>query len=188
MATLDYILSEMTSSEGASFATDADSEGVEESLFCVDAEEVRARRLTATRRLAGSAPRHDVTAAGNWEHKNVPPHGTQSGGGRERPGAVHELRQTINSGQTEALRRARASHPARLDDKVITAWNGMMISAMKRRRAVYSTGPASRGGATGLRFSVDHALQTDGRLLRTYRAGTAHLDAYLKTMPISPKV
>ena len=69
---LDYIGREMTSPEGGIYSsTDADSEGVEGKFFVWTPDEVQevlknnedARRFCAL---------YDITAAGNWEHKNIP--------------------------------------------------------------------------------------------------------------------
>jgi uncharacterized protein len=65
-----------------------------------------------------------------------------------------------------------------LDDKVLTAWNGLMIAAFARAaRVVHSRylGPAQRA-AEFIRTTL--WIERERRLLRRYRAGDAAIDGY----------
>ncbi len=69
-----------------------------------------------------------------------------------------------------------------LDDKILTAWNGLMIAAFARAARVLPGRPtsatylgAARRAATFIR---DTLRQADGRLLRRYRDGDAGIEAY----------
>jgi uncharacterized protein len=86
----------------------------------------------------------------------------------------------------EALFRARASRPRpHLDDKVLTAWNGLMIAAFARTsRVVKAMGSGgdphsflvfARRAAS---FVRDNMRSASGRLIRRYRDGEAAIDAY----------
>ncbi|MBA3754654.1 MAG: aldo/keto reductase, partial [Nitrospira sp.] len=70
--------------------------------------------------------------------------------------------------------------PPGLDDKVITAWNGMMISAMAEAGRVFDVPRYREAARRAADFLLTALAKPDGRLMRTYRAGTAHLDAYLE--------
>jgi uncharacterized protein YyaL (SSP411 family)/aryl-alcohol dehydrogenase-like predicted oxidoreductase len=179
--TLDYILKEMTSPEGGFFsATDADSEGVEGKFFVWTPDEIRsavesdedARRFCAY---------YDVTPAGNWEHYNVL-HTPKSAEvvAKELGITTDELQQTL-ARVKPMVYAARATRIAPgLDDKVITAWNGMMISAMAEAGRVFDVPRYRDAAQRASDFLIASLSKPDGRLLRTYRAGTAHLDAYLE--------
>ncbi|MCS6296422.1 MAG: DUF255 domain-containing protein [Nitrospira sp.] len=179
--TLDYILKEMTSPEGGFYsATDADSEGVEGKFFVWTPEDVRvavdndedARRFCAY---------YDVTAGGNWEHTNVL-HTAKSveAVAKELGITAGELRDTIARLRPK-LYAARTKRIAPgLDDKVITAWNGMMISAMAEAGRVFDIPRYRAAAGRACDFLLTTLSKPDGRLLRTYRAGKAHLDAYLE--------
>jgi hypothetical protein len=83
-----------------------------------------------------------------------------------------------------ALFAARATRPRpHLDDKVLTAWNGLMIAAFARAARVLPDSPAApRFLAAAQRaagFIRDTMWrQTDRRLLRRYRDGDAAIDGY----------
>jgi len=73
---------------------------------------------------------------------------------------------------------ARAKRPRpHLDDKIITAWNGLMISAFARAAQVLDEPQylaAAQGSATFLR---EH-LWKDGALLRSYREGASTIGGF----------
>mgnify|MGYP003401834507 FL=1 len=179
--TLDYILKEMTSPEGGFYsATDADSEGVEGKFFVWTPEEIRAV-LSNEEDVRRICAYYDVTPGGNWEHKNVLHTAKPVASVAKELGlTVEDLQATIDRVKP-LLYAARAKRvPPGLDDKVITAWNGMMISAMAEAGRVFDIPRYRAAAERACEFLLTTLSKTDGRLLRTYRAGTAHLDAYLE--------
>ncbi|CAE6774494.1 aldo/keto reductase [Nitrospira defluvii] len=179
--TLDYILKEMTSSEGGFYsATDADSEGVEGKFFVWTPDDVRAvlQDDEAARRVCAY---YDVSAAGNWEHTNVlhTAHSLETVA-KDLGLSADELRQTIEQAKPKLYAARGRRTPPGLDDKVITAWNGMMIRAMAEAGRVFDVARYREAAQRACDFLLTRLSKPDGRLLRTYRAGTAHLDAYLE--------
>jgi hypothetical protein len=84
----------------------------------------------------------------------------------------------------QVLFAARSGRPRpHLDDKILTAWNGLMIAAFARAARVLPRGPAAaryleaaRRAATFLRKHIWRA--GEGRLFRRFRAGEAAIDGY----------
>jgi uncharacterized protein YyaL (SSP411 family) len=84
----------------------------------------------------------------------------------------------------ERLLAARGErHRPHLDDKILTAWNGLMIAAFARAARVLPDSPlhqtyldAARRAARFIRRTMWEA--ESGRLLRRYREGEAAIDAY----------
>jgi uncharacterized protein len=81
----------------------------------------------------------------------------------------------------QALHRRRAARPRpHLDDKVLTAWNGLMIAAFARAARVLDEGERfladARRAATFLRFTLWNP--STGTLLRRYRKGEAGVEGY----------
>jgi uncharacterized protein YyaL (SSP411 family) len=84
----------------------------------------------------------------------------------------------------DRLSEARAGRPRpHLDDKILTAWNGLMIAAFARAARVLSGRPgarrhleAARRAATFIRSAMWSA--SDARLLRRYRDGEAAIEGY----------
>jgi uncharacterized protein len=149
--TLDYVMREMTAPEGGFYsATDADSEGEEGLFFTWTPAEVRAALTPEDAELARSL--YQISRIGNFEGRNIL-HLEQ---GLERYAAEHELdlatlRHRIDRINSQ-LRQVRSQRiPPLRDDKVVTAWNGMMITAFARA--------ADLLGATGYREAAERAAE-----------------------------
>jgi uncharacterized protein YyaL (SSP411 family) len=81
----------------------------------------------------------------------------------------------------DALRARRSTRPRpHLDDKVLTAWNGLMMAAFARAARVLDDGARFLSHAQRAAKFVEEKLrdQTTGRLLRRYRKGEAGVDGY----------
>jgi hypothetical protein len=75
--------------------------------------------------------------------------------------------------------REKRVHPHK-DDKVIVAWNGLMIDALARAGAALHEPKYVSAADAAAEFILQKLRRDDdGRLLHTWRAGTAKLDAYL---------
>ena len=75
--------------------------------------------------------------------------------------------------------RDRRPQPLR-DDKVLTAWNGLMIAAYADGFRVLKTPAYRQSAERAADFLLANLRDRDGRLLRTYRAGSSKLPAYLE--------
>jgi len=128
--TFDYVLREMTAPEGGFYsATDADSEGGEGRFFVWTPKQIRAALPPGDADFALEV--FGVTQQGNFEGHNILY--------LARP--LSDFARLKGVGEAEFLRRLDAIcsrlHAARneripplRDDKVITAWNGMMIVSL----------------------------------------------------------
>lgn len=180
METLDYILLEMTSPEGGFYsATDADSEGVEGKFFVWTPEEIR-RAVPNEEDARRFCAYYDITPTGNWEQKSIPntPRPTAQVA-RELGISEEELRHTIERTKPLVYTARTQRVPPGLDDKVLTAWNGMMISAMAEGARVLGDGKYLEAGEEAADFLLRSMTRPDRGLYRTYRAGKAHLNACL---------
>jgi uncharacterized protein YyaL (SSP411 family) len=119
---LDYVAREMTDASGAFWsATDADSEGEEGTFFVWTVGQLR--EVLGEEEGARAALLLQATDSGNFEGKNV-----------------LSLSRVPDAGELEFLQRirpklyaARARRPPPLTDtKILTSWNGLMISAFAR--------------------------------------------------------
>src|SRR5690606_3480612 len=70
--------------------------------------------------------------------------------------------------------------PPLLDDKVLTAHNGLMIGAMAFGYQVLGEPSYLKSATRAADYLWNHLRRQDGGLLRTARAGVAHLPAYLE--------
>jgi uncharacterized protein len=187
----DWVLREMTGPDGGFSSTqDADSEGEEGKFFAWQRDEVHRLVGKEHARLADVAwnlgdepnfeghawvlvrPRPDVELV---KELGLPL--------REGPDPVSAAADTL-AAALEPVRarlfavRDERVHPA-TDDKVLVAWNGLMISALAQASVVLDEPRFLHVAQEAARFCLT-TMRPDGRrLLATYRAGKAHINGTL---------
>ena len=176
--TLAYVRREMTHPAGGFYAAqDADSEGVEGKYFVWTRAEVL--EALGTQRGEILCRFYDVTDAGNFEHANIL-HRTldleQMSRLFERPEA--EIGAIIVEGNERLIELRRRRVPPGCDDKIITSWNALMVSAFAEAYKVLGRVEYRTTAERAVAFIYAH-LRRDGRLLRTFKDGEAKLNAYL---------
>ncbi len=180
--TLDWALREMRAPEGGFYsALDADSEGVEGKFYVWTADEVRAALdpddVQVALRWLG------VTDAGNFVDPHAPP--APAGSGTPGLNVLEDRGPRPDDATADRIRtrllaaRARRVRPG-LDDKRLTAWNALMISALADAGAVLEREDLLDAAREAAGFVLDVLRDEDGRLLRTFNAGVAKLPAYLE--------
>ncbi|HJT19570.1 MAG TPA: aldo/keto reductase [Nitrospira sp.] len=178
---LDYILREMTDQQGGFYsATDADSEGIEGKFFVWTPEEVRAA-LEDEEDVRRFCACYDVTEQGNWEHRSIPNRLRPiESVARELDLTIDELQETMNRVRPLLYRARQRRVPPGLDDKIITAWNGMMIGAMAEAGRVLGISRYVEAAGRAADFLLSTHRTAAGGLLRTSRHGRAHHDGVLE--------
>ena len=181
--TLDFVLREMTSDEGGYFSSqDADSEG-EEGLFYVWGKSEIEQILTKNEAQL-FCDFYDVSENGNWEGKNILNVSKElSDFSKNENLTEDELKNRLkNNRQKLYLERKKRVAPG-TDDKIITAWNGMMISAMCKGYQVLNDERYLSSAKKAANFLLKE-MYKDGKILRTYRSGKSHLNGYLSDYAI----
>ena len=163
----DWALREMRSPQGAFFsALDADSEGVEGKFYVwTVAELIQALGDDADAAIDWFG----ATERGNFEGANI----AEARGPEPPP----QQRERIRERLLEV--RARRAAPG-LDDKVLTSWNALMISALADVGAVLEREDLLDAARACADFLLRVHRDPDGRLLRTSKDGDARLNAYLE--------
>lgn len=92
---------------------------------------------------------------------------------------LNELGDRLTLGRQRVL-AARAERPyPLLDDKVLAAWNGMMIEAYARGFAVLGDSLYRRAAERAANFALKNLRRADGGLWRVHRLGISRQAAYL---------
>jgi len=193
--TLDYVMRDMTSPEGAFWsAEDADSapdatkprEKSEGFFYIWSMGE--AAELLGEERAQWFAYRYGMQPSGNVAND---PH--QEFTGLNILYRAHTLDDTARHFRREPgemaaeladaeriLLQARAKRPRpHLDDKILTAWNGLMISAFARAAAALDEKKYRDAAERAANFILSSMRAADGALLRRYRAGDAGIAGML---------
>jgi uncharacterized protein YyaL (SSP411 family) len=74
--------------------------------------------------------------------------------------------------------REKRIHPLK-DDKILTAWNGLMIAALAKASQVFGDHAYTDAARKAADFILKNLRTTGGRLLRRYRQGDAAYPGYL---------
>jgi uncharacterized protein len=166
--TLDWALREMRGPEGGfCSALDADSEGVEGKFYVWTVDELLAA-LGGTG-LAGEALAFlGATAEGNFEGANV----LEGRGPEPEPAALQEIQRVLLAARAERVRPGT-------DDKRLCSWNALMISALAETGAALEREDYVAAAIGCAEFLLGELRAADGRLLRTWKDGRGHIDAYL---------
>jgi uncharacterized protein YyaL (SSP411 family) len=174
-----FVASDLTSPQGGFYsALDADSEGEEGRFYVWTKEEIDAL-------LGADAPLFcnffDVSSYGNFEGSSILNIPTDL--------AVYCAREKCDQEEAEAKieecsiklleYRSKRIHPLR-DEKIITAWNGLMIAALAKGGAICGSQKFIARAAQAADFIHTNLRRTDGRLLRSFMGGTSGIPAFLE--------
>lgn len=176
--TLDYVLREMTSKEGGFYsAQDADSEGEEGKFYVWKKSEIKE---ILGRDADTFCLFYDVTDGGNWEGKSILCNNVNLSSVAFQAGiSEDQLRQNLDSNAKKLLDvRSKRIAPG-LDDKVLTSWNALMITAFAKGYRVTNEKKYIDAAEKCIDF-IENNLVKDGKLLRTYKDGKAKLQGYLE--------
>ena len=176
---LDYVIREMTNDEGGFYSTqDADSEGHEGKFFVWDIAEIKSVLGEKEANLFCAA--YDITDSGNFEGENIPNIKHSLKAVAEKAGVtLDELNASLSQSKRKLFEvREQRIKPDR-DEKVITAWNGLMLASFAEAGVVLDRPDYLDIARKNARFILSK-LQRDGFLLRTYKDGVAKFNAYLE--------
>ena len=176
--TLDFVLREMTSSNGGFYsAYDADSEGVEGKFYVWQKSEIK--------EILGSNADlfclyYDVTDGGNWEGNNILCNNLNISTVAFNFGISEQETYKILNSCSEKLLKIRSKRvlPG-LDDKILVSWNSLMITAFTKGYRVTNDVRYLSAAKSCISF-IEQNLFVDDKLLRTYKNGIAKIDGYLE--------
>lgn len=182
----DYILREMTASNGGFYsATDADSEGEEGKFFVWSIEEAAEAlepiRAQAPRALEIVIETFGMTPQGNFEGANI----------LHLPRPLDETAQLLGMSVDDlisALGRikrqlyvVRAERvPPGLDDKILTSWNGLMLASLAEAARVLKRDDYLAAARKAGEFLLCQMVDESGRLYRSHKNGRSKLNGYLE--------
>lgn len=175
-----YVLRDMTSPEGGFYsAEDADAEGVEGKFHVWTPQEVEA--VLGKETAAKYCSVYDISAKGNFEGKNNPNLllGALASIAHDNAQTKDEVLSSLE-GARQSLFAAREQriHPHK-DDKILTAWNGLMIAALAKGAQVLGKDTYLEAADKAAEFILTNLVRNDGRLLARYREGDAAYLGYL---------
>jgi uncharacterized protein YyaL (SSP411 family) len=179
--TLDYVIREMTHPDGGFYsAQDADSEGEEGKFYLWKRKEIESviEDETVTNIFC---ERYGVTQGGNFEGKNIlnvrVPITSLANNYNKTPEQLTQI--LADASRKLFTAREERIKPAR-DEKILTSWNGLMISGFAKGYAVSGYTKYLQAAENAVEFIESKLASSDGRLRRTFKEGQSKLNAYLE--------
>ncbi len=169
-----YLFRDMTDPSGGFYsAEDADSEGEEGKFYVWTPAELKA--VLGAEEGSSFCALYGVTESGNFERKNI----------LHLKEPLPELFKQIGRDEKwwEAAKakvlaeRSKRIRP-HLDDKILTAWNSLMISSLAYGYQVLGDESYLKAAQKASAF-IDQNLFKEGRLLATYRKGPSEIQGYI---------
>ncbi len=175
--TLDYVIREMTSPEGVFYsAQDADTNGEEGQTFVWKKREIQ--------EILGNDSEifciyFDVTDGGNFEGRTILANNIKTSALAFKFNKTEdEVNRIISDGSSKLLEaRNKRIQPGK-DDKVLTAWNGLMISAFVKGHKTSGKSKYLDVALTATDFYQEQ-FEKHGVLQRVFKDGKSKLNAYL---------
>ena len=182
---IEYVLRDMTSPEGGFYsAEDADSEGMEGKFYVWSVDEIREILNEKDAQLF-------ITTYNLTEHGNFSDESTKAETGNNIPHlkyGIHEVAKRIKLDEAEletrlenirqklfAVRENRV-HPYK-DDKILTDWNGLMITALAKTARVLNNKQIEDVAVKSMNYILTKMRKPDGKLLHRSRDGEVSIQA-----------
>ncbi|HET8939748.1 MAG TPA: thioredoxin domain-containing protein [Polyangiales bacterium] len=176
----EWALREMQTADGG-FASsqDADSEGEEGRFFVWTQAELMSLLGSEQGRIVASY--FDVSEGGNFEDGKsvlwIPRPASDVAAQLGISG--EELSRQVAEAKARLLTARDARVRPGTDDKVLTAWNALFVSALAMAHQVLDEPRYLTAAQRCMRFVLERLTQADGSLYGTFRDGRAHVEAGL---------
>lgn len=191
--TLDFVAREMTHPDGGFYSSlDADSEGVEGKFYVWTRQEI-SESLADSYEFFEAA--YGITEKGNWEGKSVLQRAIDDSSLASRFSLSEEA---VSAKLAECHKKLLTARSGRVrpgtDDKILTAWNGLMLAAVAEAARVLGSASYSLPSiVAGLSLHSTYyklatrsaeflltALRSDGKLRRSWRDGKTTDEVFLE--------
>jgi len=172
-----YVINNLTNPEGGFFsAEDADSEGEEGKFYLWELDELE--KILNQNELKFLIENFNIKKDGNYidELKH------------SRTGKnIFHLTSELDDEKRKIWEKIRAKllqhrdkriHPLK-DDKILTDWNGLMISSLARGYSIFGKDDYIRIAEKSINFIFKNMVTSDGKLLHRFRSGEARINGHL---------
>lgn len=125
---------------------------------------------------------YNISNEWKWEHQNFNLHRTKSDA---EIASIHNISETtlsekVKNWKTILLKeREKCSRP-RLDDKILTSWNALMLKGYVDAYKVFNDQHFLDVALKNANFIITKQLREDGGLNRNYKNGKSSINAYLE--------
>ena len=183
--TIDFVNSELKDESGGYYSSlDADSKTIngalEEGAFYVwTAEELKD---TLKDDYTVFSNYYNINPYGYWEDDNYVLIRSEDA---QKIATIHnlsalELEQIIKNCNSKLVKVRNKRGKPRLDDKILTSWNGLMIKGFVDSYKAFNKPEFLNSAIDNAEFIVKNLYSEDGQLLRNYKNGKSNINGYLE--------
>jgi hypothetical protein len=183
--TIGFINSELKDSSGGYYSSlDADSKTdenvLEEGAFYVWTKEELIKVLKEKFTLFSDY--YNINEFGYWEDNKYVLIRNQKGVeiASKYDISEDELNQLIQSCKSDLIKVRNKRIKPRLDDKILSSWNGLMIKGFADSYKAFNEPDFLDAAVKNGEFIVKNLLQKDGQLLRNYKNNKGYINGYLE--------
>ena len=183
--TIGFINSELKDSSGGYYSSlDADSKTdenvLEEGAFYVWTKEELIKVLKEKFTLFSDY--YNINEFGYWEDNKYVLIRNQKGVeiASKYNISEDELNQLIQSCKSDLIKVRNKRIKPRLDDKILSSWNGLMIKGFADSYKAFNEPDFLDAAVKNGEFIVKNLLQKDGQLLRNYKNNKGYINGYLE--------
>ena len=176
--TIEFLLREMRSPDNLFYsAYDADSEGEEGKFYVFSQQEINE---VLENKAALFSAYFDVSERGNWEGTNV----LRIVQNKETLAKEHDLSneefdQMIQQAKQELYTYREQRIPPGLDDKQLTSWNALTITAFCDAYRAFGEESYKKVALTTAKAMFEKVVNPDGQIFRNYKNGKATIKGFL---------
>ncbi|WP_313791499.1 thioredoxin domain-containing protein [Lacinutrix neustonica] len=183
--TLEFIALELTDHSGGFYSSlDADSltetEALEEGAFYVRTKDALQTHLAEDFELFSDY--YNINGYGYWEHKNYVLIRKESDDHfiLEHSISMASLQEKKHRWKTVLLNEREKRARPRLDDKILTSWNALMLKGYIDAYRVLGNDTYLKTALKNAHFIINNQLKEDGSLFHNYKNGTASIPGFLE--------
>lgn len=177
--TLEFIQRELTCEEGGFYSSlDADSEGVEGKYYVWTQDELKSILGKDADLIIDY---YNVIEKGNWEQwQNILFKITNENLiAKKHKTTVEAINKKVAEAKKKLLVARMERIKPRLDDKILTSWNGLMIKGYADAYRVFNDHAYLEIALKNAHFIHQHLKSYDNRLFRNFKNGKASINAFL---------
>lgn len=178
---IEFSLNELHDSEGGFYSSlDADSEGEEGKFYVWTQEELKSLLDEDEYKFVKNY--YNINSKGYWEHDNyILLRDATDKDFITKNNLDHESFAQLKKSVKKKLMEARDKRirPG-LDDKILTSWNGLMITALCDAYSVFRDDSFLLGAEKEMEFLLSKQLKEDGSLYHSYKEGRSTINGFLE--------
>ena len=183
--TIDFVNSELKDESGGYYSSlDADSKTIngalEEGAFYVWTE--KELKITLKDDYTVFSNYYNINPYGYWEDDKYVLIRSEDA---QKIATIHnlsalELEQIIKNCNSKLVKVRNKRGKPRLDDKILTSWNGLMIKGFVDSYKAFNKPEFLNSAIDNAEFIVKNLYSEDGQLLRNYKNGKSNINGYLE--------